>query len=120
RAQAPDSMLLAGATDLGVEANILHRRPPLLLAIDHLRELRTLESGADQIEIGAALTLSEIERGLDGEIPLLDQLIPQFASRLIRNSATLGGNIGTGSPIGDSAPALLALEARIVLSSVDG
>ena len=52
--------------------------------------------------------------------PLLAQLIPQFASRLIRNRATLGGNLGTGSPIGDSPPALLALEAQIVLASAAG
>ena len=63
------------------------------------------------IEIGAALSLSEVERRLAGRVPLLDQLFPQFASRLIRNGATIGGNLGTGSPIGDTPPALLALEA---------
>ena len=53
-------------------------------------------------------------------MPLLAELFPQFASRLIRNGATLGGNIGTGSPIGDSAPVLLALGATVVLACVDG
>jgi len=48
---------------------------------------------------------------------LLGKLFGQFASRLIRNSATIGGNLGTGSPIGDTPPALLALEAELVLSS---
>lgn len=72
------------------------------------------------MEIGAALTLSEAERRLAGRVPLLAELFPQFASRLIRNSATLGGNIGTGSPIGDAAPALLALDATIVLASTRG
>jgi xanthine dehydrogenase small subunit len=47
-------------------------------------------------------------------------VFPQFASRLIRNGATLGGNLGTASPIGDFPPALLALEAELVLASVDG
>ena len=42
-------------------------------------------------------------------MPLLAELFPQFASRLIRNGATLGGNLGTGSPIGDTPPGLLAL-----------
>ena len=50
-------------------------------------------------------------------MPLLAELLPQFASRLIRNGATLGGNLGTGSPIGDAPPALLALEAHVVLAS---
>ena len=53
-------------------------------------------------------------------MPLLDALWPQFASRLIRNGATLGGNLGTGSPIGDAPPALLALRASVVLVGPDG
>jgi len=46
-------------------------------------------------------------------------MFPQFASRLIRNGATLGGNLGTASPIGDAPPALLALDARLVLASAE-
>jgi xanthine dehydrogenase small subunit len=53
-------------------------------------------------------------------VPLLAEVFPQFASRLIRNGATLGGNLGTGSPIGDMPPALLALDARLVLADADG
>jgi xanthine dehydrogenase small subunit len=53
-------------------------------------------------------------------VPLLAELFPQFASRLIRNGATLGGNLGTGSPIGDAPPALLALQCRVILASRDG
>jgi xanthine dehydrogenase small subunit len=48
------------------------------------------------------------------------ELFPQFASPLIRNSATLGGNLGTGSPIGDAPPVLLALDASLVLASAEG
>src|SRR5699024_1962786 len=72
------------------------------------------------IELGAALTLSEIEQRLDHRVPLLDQLFPQFASRLIRNGATIGGNLGTASPIGDTPPVLLALDASVVLVSAGG
>jgi xanthine dehydrogenase small subunit len=116
----PGAKLAAGATDLGVEVNLRHSRPALVLAIDRLEELRFLELDDGHIEIGAALTLSEVERGLGGRVPLLEQLFPQFASRLIRNAATFGGNLATGSPIGDSAPVFLALDARVVLSSTDG
>ena len=70
--------------------------------------------------IGAALTLSEVEEALAGRVPLLDEVWPQFASRLIRNGATIGGNLGTASPIGDLAPALLALDATLVLVSSSG
>lgn len=119
-AGSPDAVLLAGASDAGVERNLRHTRAPLVLAIDRLEELRTLQVTEEIVEIGAALTLSEIERGLAGRVPLLDQLFPQFASRLIRNAATLGGNLGTGSPIGDAAPVLLALDARVLLASPRG
>ncbi len=81
------------------------------MAVDHLPELRVLRVGTDAVELGAALSLTELETGLAGRVPLLDELLPQFASRLIRNRATIGGNLGTGSPIGDLAPALLALDA---------
>lgn len=116
----PEAKLVSGSTDLGVEINLRHSRPALVVAIDRLEPLRTLTVGANSIDIGAALTLSEVERGLDGRVPLLDELFPRFASRLIRNAATFGGNLATGSPIGDSAPVLLALDAVVVLASADG
>ncbi|ROQ36355.1 xanthine dehydrogenase small subunit [Streptomyces sp. PanSC19] len=118
--ERPDAVVVAGSTDWGVEVNIRSRRAGCVVAVDRLPELRELRVGPDAVEIGAALTLTEIERRLDGEVPLLAELFPQFASRLIRNGATLGGNLGTGSPIGDSPPALLALEASVVLADADG
>jgi xanthine dehydrogenase small subunit len=116
----PDAVVVCGATDWGVEVNLRGVRAGLALAIDRLPELRGFEVGEDKIRLGAALTLTEIERRLDGAVPLLAEMFPLFASRLIRNGATLGGNLGTGSPIGDAPPALLALEAELVLASVDG
>ncbi|MEV0373612.1 FAD binding domain-containing protein [Streptomyces sp. NPDC050636] len=118
--ERPDAVVVAGSTDFGVEVNIRSRRADCVVAIDRLAELRELRVESDYIEIGAALTLTEIERRLDGDVPLLAELFPQFASRLIRNGATFGGNLGTGSPIGDSPPVLLALEASLVLADADG
>ena len=119
-AERPDALLVAGSTDWGVDVNLRAARAALVLAVDRLPELRTFRVGPDSVEIGAALSLSEVEELSDGRVPLLDQLLPQFASRLIRNGATLGGNLGTGSPIGDAAPALLALDASVVLASAEG
>ncbi|WP_329004928.1 FAD binding domain-containing protein [Kribbella sp. NBC_00709] len=115
-----DAVIVSGSTDLGVQVNIFGSRPPLTIAIDRLEELREFSVGADEVRLGAALTLTEIERRLAGRVPLLDELFPQFASRLIRNGATIGGNLGTGSPIGDTPPALLALDASLVLASRRG
>ncbi|MGW7682507.1 xanthine dehydrogenase small subunit [Kribbella sp. NPDC054772] len=119
-AERPEAQIVAGSTDLGVQVNIFGSRPPLTIAIDRLAELREFSFGLDEVRLGAALTLSEIERRLAGRVPLLAELFPQFASRLIRNGATIGGNLGTGSPIGDTPPALLALDAALVLSSRRG
>jgi xanthine dehydrogenase small subunit len=116
-AENPGAVLVAGSTDWGVEVNLRSARAPFVIGIDRIPELRTLHLGPDTIEIGAALTYSEIEAALDGRVPLLAHLIPQFASRLIRNGATIGGNLATASPVGDAAPVLLALEATVVLAS---
>ena len=118
--ERPDATVVAGSTDWGVAVNLLGARAPLTVAVEHLPELRVLRDDGDWIEVGAALTLTEVEHGLAGRVPLLAELLPQFASRLIRNRATIGGNLGTGSPIGDLAPGLLALEATVSLVSQRG
>lgn len=119
-ADEPDALVTAGCTDTGVEANLRGARPALLVPVDRVPELRELRATPEYVEVGAALTLSEIERRLGGAVPLLEQVLPQFASRPIRNAATIGGNLATASPIGDLAPALLALDATVVLVSLDG
>jgi len=116
----PDAVPVAGCTDWGVDVNIKSTRADLVIGLDRLPELRTFEETDEHVQLGAALTLSEIEQRLDGRIPLLAELFPQFASRLIRNGATIGGNLGTASPIGDTPPALLALDAELVLTGLDG
>jgi xanthine dehydrogenase small subunit len=119
-ARRPEATVVAGCTDWGVAVNLLGARAPLTVAVDRLPELRGLVVDDVVIELGAALSLSEVDAGLAGRVPLLAELLPQFASRLVRNLATIGGNLGTGSPIGDLAPALLALDAGVVLVSERG
>ncbi len=116
----PGALLVAGSTDWGVDVNLRGARAALVVAVDRVPEMRQVTVGSDGIEIGAALSLTEVETRLEGRVPLLSQLFPQFASRLIRNGATIGGNLGTGSPIGDTPPALLALDATVVLASTAG
>ncbi|WP_229784579.1 xanthine dehydrogenase small subunit [Deinococcus radiotolerans] len=116
----PDARVLAGGTDWGVDVNLRRARAAMTVAVDALPELRTFEVDGDMMRLGAGLTLSDLERRLKGRVPLLREWFPQFASRLIRNSATLGGNLGTASPIGDSPPVLLALEAELELVGPGG
>lgn len=119
----PDARPVAGCTDWGVEVNLRGDRTPYVIALDHLPELRGVSVPASSdgaFEIGAGLSLSEVDAALGGRLPLLGEVFPLFASRLIRNGATIGGNLATASPIGDLAPALLALETTVVLVSVEG
>ncbi|MEZ4606397.1 MAG: FAD binding domain-containing protein [Deinococcales bacterium] len=115
----PDAKLVAGGTDWVVEINQRYSRTSVQIAIDALEELKGLEITGDAITLGAGLCLSDIEHELK-EISLFNQLLPLFASPLIRNRATLGGNLATASPIGDAAPVLLALDAELILVSRAG
>lgn len=115
-----DAIVVAGGTDWSVEVNLRGRRADLVVAVDRIPELRVWHITDSELRVGAALTLTEIELRLAGRLPLMAQLMPQFASPLIRNGATMGGNLGTGSPIGDCAPVLLALDASLVLASPQG
>ena len=116
----PHARAVAGATDLAVEANLQDRRWPLLVSVEALPELRVFADKPEHVEIGAALTLSELEDRWTEAPPVVRDWFPLFASPLIRNRATLGGNLATASPIGDAAPLLLALDARLKIAGYQG
>jgi xanthine dehydrogenase small subunit len=118
----PDALPLAGGTDLLVYANQRYQRWPRLVSLEAIAELQQLVATEQELVIGAAVPLSRVERWLEHVAPgtLLGALLPLFSSRLIRNRATLGGNLATASPIGDAAPALLALGAELELASSSG
>ncbi len=118
----PGATLIAGGTDLVVAANQRAEAWSTLIALDAVPALRRVERTPHELTLGASLSLSHLERHLDGdgELASLTQLLPLFSSRLIRNRATLGGNLATASPIGDSPPVLLALVAGLSLTSAVG
>ncbi len=120
RAEFPDAVLVAGATEVGVELNKKPRAFPHLISTEAVRELHAIEVGEEQARIGGAATLTEIEEKLGGPIPGLGKMLSVFASRQIRNRATLAGNLVTASPIGDLAPVLLSHDAVVELASVRG
>jgi xanthine dehydrogenase molybdopterin binding subunit len=80
--------------------------------------LKEIKSTETEWLIGAAATLTQIEEKMAGEFPALGDMLRVFGSRQIRNRATMGGNLVTASPIGDSAPVLLALDAKVVMASL--
>ena len=107
--------LVAGATEIGVYINKQHRRYALLVSTEGVTELARIEKTDAAFTIGGAATLTALEEALAGEYPMIDKMLWAFASRQIRNRATLAGNIVTASPIGDMPPLMLALDADVVL-----
>jgi xanthine dehydrogenase molybdopterin binding subunit/xanthine dehydrogenase small subunit len=120
KARHPSARLVGGATEIGVELNKKFRQFPVLISVEAVPELNRIAASPSVWRIGAAATLTSIEEALHGEYPSLAKMLSVFAARQIRNRATLGGNLATASPIGDSAPVLLALDASLVLASAAG
>jgi xanthine dehydrogenase small subunit len=109
----PEAMLIAGCTDLGVESNLRLKRWPHLVSVEGIPELHEWSESDDSVRIGAALPLSDIGGRWRSAPRVVREWLDLFASPPIRNRATLGGNLATASPIGDSAPLLLALDASV-------
>jgi len=115
----PDATLLAGGTDVGLWVTKQHTELERFVYLGNVVELRALTVTATHVEIGAAATISDVMPLLSQHFPALDELFVRFASPPIRNAGTLGGNVANGSPIGDSIPALLALDTTLILRSGD-
>ena len=120
KSRYPEALWIAGGTDLGVELSHGRRPAGTFIALDRIASLQRLELREDAVSIGAALPLARLEHALRGVFPELDALLPWFAAGQIRNRATLGGNLGSASPIGDLLPWLLARDARIGLRGPQG
>ena len=120
KSENPIATYIAGATELAVGINKRHARYAIFISLDHIPELQSISNSPAEWRIGAAARLTDLEKNLAGEYPALDQMLRRFASRQIRHRATLGGNLATASPIGDTAPVLLALDAEVILNSLTG
>jgi xanthine dehydrogenase small subunit len=113
----PDALLTTGATDLALRQSKKHEFLPKILDISGLEELKTFQEKEDGWVIGSGLPLEDLWHLSDHKIPMFDEVFSVFASHQIRNMATLGGNIGSASPIGDTLPVLIALEASLELEN---
>jgi CO/xanthine dehydrogenase FAD-binding subunit len=116
----PDAQLLAGGTDFVVEVNFGHRRPPAVVGLRRVAELKGWRHDDGELVLGAGLTFTEIENELIEELPALAAAARTVGSPQMRNAGTIGGNLGTASPAGDSLPVLAALDATVVLARRGG
>ena len=117
-ADRPHAVVLAGGTDLMVEANRGGRDMEDVVVVDRIPELRGWAQHGGSLRIGACTTCAEIGDGeLASLVPALAQAARTVGSPQIRNAATIGGNLGTASPAGDTLPVLAALDAEVEVRS---
>ena len=115
-ARFPDATLVAGATDVGLWITKQLRDLKRVIWLGKVAGLdRVGESADGALSLGAGVTLADAAPLLGAIHPDLSELLRRFGSKQVRASGTVGGNIANGSPIGDLAPALIALGARVVL-----
>ena len=115
RAEHPKATLLAGCTDVGLWVNKQFRDLGDIIYLGDVQELKTVEEAGDVLRIGAGASLEAAFTALGARVPALQDVWLRFASPPIRNAGTMGGNVANGSPIGDSPPVLMALDAQLVL-----
>jgi CO/xanthine dehydrogenase FAD-binding subunit len=117
----PAARLLAGGTDTMVEINFRHFEPGDIISLRHVQELQAFETLNASYRVGASIPYKEFENGKYAHISLaLSEAARTVGSPQIRATGTIGGNLGTCSPAGDTLPVLSALDAQIELASNDG
>lgn len=113
---------LAGGTNLIVDIRSRRERPARVVALDRIRELRGIDCSEGRVSIGSRTTVSDLLHS--GEIaaaaPSLVAAARVFAGQMVRNTATVGGNVACGSPAADLVPPLMSLDAELTLTSRSG
>jgi CO/xanthine dehydrogenase FAD-binding subunit len=117
KAACPGALPVTGGTDVLVEINFDRRRPPALLDLTRVADLREWAPDRGRIRLGAAVTYSRVIDELATALPGLAMAARTIGSPQIRNRGTVGGNLGAASPAGDSHPPLLAADAVVEVAS---
>jgi CO/xanthine dehydrogenase FAD-binding subunit len=120
-ADDPSRTVLAGGTDLMVDLNYGRLRPAGVVSLRRVPELRGWHVEGDEVVLGAATTYTELlDPALARVVPALAAASRTVGSPQIRNTGTIGGNLGTASPAGDTLPVLFAVDAHVELASASG
>ncbi|MGQ0383763.1 MAG: xanthine dehydrogenase small subunit [Gammaproteobacteria bacterium] len=119
-AENPGATILAGGTDVGLRVTKQHADLDHVVYVGNVAGLAVVARTHEFLEIGAAVSLTDAFAALLAEYPDLAEIARRFASPPICNAGTLCGNVANGSPIGDTMPALICLDARVVLASANG
>ena len=119
RLARPQARLLAGGTDIGLWVTKQFRDLGDVIWLGAVDELKAIEDTAEVLRIGAGVSLETAWAALAARAPALTEAWRRFAAPPVRHAGTMGGNVANGSPIGDAAPVLMALDAQLLLRCGD-
>ena len=111
----PEATLLGGATDVGLWVTKKGERPKTIISVMKVGELQRIEETEGRVSLGAGVRYADAMAALVDVHPAFGDYLRRLGAAQVRDSGTIGGNIANGSPIGDMAPALIALGATIRL-----
>ena len=113
----PDALIYAGGTDLGLRVSKDREPFPCVISTARVAELQGIVTDAQALTLGGAVTYTQALPHLDAHFPDFGALVRRIGSRQIRNLGTFAGNLANASPIGDTIPCLMALDASVTLAS---
>lgn len=116
----PDARIVGSGTDLGVVHNKRKIELTRLLNLHLISKLYSIEQNGQEITIGARVTHTEFRHFMKDKLPEFSSYLDIFASPQIKNVGTIVGNIANASPIGDTPPVFLALNATVVVLGPQG
>ena len=116
----PGARFIAGGTDLMLEITQLYRQFDGLIDVTKVGEMQVLDDNGTTTLIGAAVSYTRLEAFFDSTSPQMVRLLHRLGSKQIRNSGSIGGNLGNGSPIADIPPVLLTWDATINIGAAEG
>ena len=114
-AENPDAVLVSGATDVALWVTKAHRKLGTIIHLGRVTELQRIKRNGDTLSIGAGVTYTDALETIAELFPDFGEMTRRIGAVQVRNAGTIGGNIVTGSPIGDTPPALISLSATLVL-----
>ncbi len=118
-AENPDATIIGGATDVGLWVTKMFRKMKQTVFLHRIEELKNIEITEAGIRVGAGVSIACLRGAMLDRHPDFAEMLRRYGSVQVRNSATIGGNIANGSPIGDGPPALIALGAVLTLRRGD-
>ena len=120
RKKHPEAIIINGASETALRQTKHNEKFKEILDLSGLEELKQIYFNKGFFHIGAGVSIEKFKNAFISEIPVINQALKYFGALQLRNLATLGGNIAAASPIGDTLPLLIALNAKIILQNSDG